>query len=476
MACRENKICARIYIEISGKLASPLLTGSGEEELTDMDLLMTENGIPLISGSTLAGSLRSFVEKKSGVQEAEDLFGTSGWGIYVEKQKQPEEIEYQSRVMIYDTLLTEAYVTRRDGVRLDEYKTSECGQKYDMQVVETGAGYFMRLEIVIRERQVKVSGGIEEAIETDLNRVKRCIDGIALGDLTLGAKVSRGFGRLEVGEAGYWIFRMDDEKDFYNWLDWNWDTMSAIESGNKWDLKSVGITATSSMHCLSIPLKIRNTLLVRQYSASPWKESDNRGNCLVSGYGQLMLHNGTAVIPGSTWTGALRSYLAVRINEYMGYGSWGKAQEALDSYFGTWTQGIGTEERIASRLVIGESEIKGGYLQPAVRTSVDRFTGGASKGALFDEAFWVQGNVDLEIRWSEDRWEKDEQDVLLGLLSWAVYGLQNGLLAVGGETGIGRGIFEPAGAVRLDSFELTQTGDYLKAAAEWCRRLKEAEA
>lgn len=476
MTDRENKICARIFIEILGKLASPLLTGSGEDEFTDMDLLMTENGIPLLSGSTLAGSLRSFMEKKSGVQETDDLFGTSGWGISAEKQRQPEEIEYQSRIFVYDTLLKDAYVTRRDGVRLDEYKTSGEGQKYDMQVVETGAGYRMRLEIVVREMQVQAAGGIKEAIESDLRRVKLCIDGLAWGDITLGARSSRGFGRLEVCEAGYQIFRMDQEKDFYNWLDWNWDIKSAVNLENKWDLKSKNTVYEHRMHCLRIPLKIKNTLLVRQYSASAWGDFPGGRNCLTAGYGQLTLHNGIAVIPGSTWAGAIRSYLAARINEYMGYSGWQKAQEALDFYFGTWNQEIEAEERKHSQLVIGETAIKGGHVQSAARTSIDRFTGGALNGALFDEDFWVKGTVDLEIRWSDDNWKDEEECVLLGLLLWAIYGLQNGLLAVGGETGVGRGIFESAGVVYLDNREFTQQGEYLKAAAEWCRRLKEAEA
>ena len=39
---------------------------------------------------------------------------------------------------------------------------------------------------------------------------------------------------------------------------------------------------------------------------------------------------------------------------------------------------------------------------------------------------------------------------MLGLLLLAIKDLQNGYLAVGGETGIGRGIFKKSGEVLLD--------------------------
>ena len=470
MVKRGNRIRLRIYIGISGELSSPLLIGSGKEEQTDMDVLMTHDKVPYIPGSALAGVLRNYIENHMGGQEADNLFGTSGWGISLDNREQPEGIEYQSRILVYDTLLYNAYVTRRDGVRLDEYKTSEERKKYDMQVVEDGARFLIRLEIIVREHQVEALGGLDKAIQHDLRQVEFFINGIAKGNLRLGARSSRGFGRLKDHEAGYWIFQMDNREDFLTWL--HWDSNSVLDSGTKFDLEKTAIDTKDSMHCLVIPLKIKNTILVRQYNAWAWGGTQGDGNFQTADYGQITLYDGNAVIPGSTWSGAIRSYVASRVNEFLGFSGWQRAQEALDCFFGTWSQDTSIKDRRASRVIFEETKIKGGHGQPAARNAIDRFTGGTGEGKLYKEIFWVKGSVDLEIRWSDYGFNEMEQKILCGLLLWAVYGLWNGLLSVGGETGVGRGIFEPAGAVCLDSHEIRHPQPYLRAAVEWCRGLK----
>ena len=58
---------------------------------------------------------------------------------------------------------------------------------------------------------------------------------------------------------------------------------------------------------------------------------------------------------------------------------------------------------------------------------------------------------------------------ILGLLLLAVKDLQNGLLAVGGQTAIGRGIFEKQGPIVIDGKEGIEDavlGDLLKNMAE----------
>ena len=86
MVKRGNRIRLRIYIGISGELSSPLLIGSGKEEQTDMDVLMTHDKVPYIPGSALAGVLRNYIENHMGGQEADNLFGTSGWGISLDNR------------------------------------------------------------------------------------------------------------------------------------------------------------------------------------------------------------------------------------------------------------------------------------------------------------------------------------------------------------------------------------------------------
>lgn len=468
---KENKICARICMEIRGSLDSPLLIGSGENEHTDLDILKTSDGIPFVPGSALAGSLRSYLEANMGVEDAEALFGTLGWGLRTEENRrtQKETQEYQSRIFVYDTLLKNTYVTVRDGVRLDEYKTSEENAKYDMQAVENGAEFEVRLEIIIRDKEEKKNGDLEGALKCDLSRLRCCVCGMESGNLRLGARSRRGFGKLKLNQVRYRIFRMDQVTDFETWLDWDWQSASAFAEENEWDLNKLG-GVSGEEHCMRIPLRIKNTILIRQYETDTWGKSHKAGEVQAADYGQITLLDGSAVIPGSTWAGAIRSYLAGLMKEFGQLDSWEEAQETLEPFFGTWGA---HDEKIASRVIFDETKIKGGHRMLMVRNAIDRFTGGSAKGALFSEMLWAGGKAELEIRWSERELKETEHQVLCGLLLWAAYGLKNGLLAVGGETGVGRGIFQEEGAVCLDGCKIEDTGKYLRAAAGWCRHLKE---
>ena len=93
-----------------------------------------------------------------------------------------------------------------------------------------------------------------------------------------------------------------------------------------------------SIHCLVIPLKIKNIILVRQYNAWEWKNPQGDGNLQTADHGQLPLYDGSAIIPGSTWSRAIRSYVASRVNEFLEFSGWQRTQEALDCFFGTWSQ------------------------------------------------------------------------------------------------------------------------------------------
>ena len=181
------------------------------------------------------------------------------------------------------------------------------------------------------------------------------------------------------------------------------------------------------------------------------------------------------MIPGSTWAGAVRSYIADLARQIGGFGSWEETQKALEPFWGTWSTGRTRNALRASRLVFEETKISEGHSLPVYRTAVDRFTGGAARGALFGETLWAGGNVRLTIRWQEQGLDELEKKALPGMLLWAAQGLGSGLLTVGGESGVGRGIFEAAKSVLLDGEPVEKEEAYLQAAARWCRRQKEVQ-
>lgn len=75
------------------------------------------------------------------------------------------------------------------------------------------------------------------------------------------------------------------------------------------------------------------------------------------------------------------------------------------------------------------------------------------------------------------RWKKDEKEdgIICGMLLWAVLDLLAGILPIGGETAIGRGIFYKQDAespdIRMDGEILDEQKkeECMQAAAVWCK-------
>ena len=186
-------------------------------------------------------------------------------------------------------------------------------------------------------------------------------------------------------------------------------------------------------------LRISGTLLVRTYAVAFTRTED------IPDYGQMTVggHGKQAVIPGSSWAGAFRSHLVKTVQELLRQPDWKEAQKILNPLFGTWGDTeMRNQELHASGLIFEETVIDGGHGLPVARIAVDRFTGGTVQGALYEEIPWTGGEIILPIRWRKNGLNLTD-DEICGLLLWAVKDLQAGILAVGGETSVGRGIFEP---------------------------------
>lgn len=476
MSTEENKICGRLCMLVKGSLCSPLLIGSGEEEKTNMDMLVTKGGKPFIPGSAMAGVLRNYMEEC----DAKDMFGDSGWTNEQEGELSSDAPlpDYQSRVFVYDSVLENGRLVSRDGIRLKEDKTCELTSKYDMQAVEPGAKFVLRLEVLVREREKEKYKGVSEAFRHDLELLKECLYGMKNGSLRLGAKTTRGFGAVDVTGVVYRTFFMENKEEFKQWLDWDWNREKGFEQGRVVELDKLQPRHLVKEHCLKVPLKITNTILVRKYNMfadEKTGEKTDKKKTHGEDYGQLALNDGTAVLPGSSIAGAVRSYVAELVQGIGELSDWHEAQRALEPFFGTWQeeQRKAQEPSIASRICFDETYINGGERLFIVRNAVDRFTGGSAASALYEESVWAGGNVELKFRWRESGLLEQEKKALIGMLLWAVFGLQNGFLPLGGETGVGRGIFESAGNVTLDDKPVEDEERYLMAAAGWCRCLKE---
>lgn len=464
-----NKICGRICVELTGYLASPLSVGSGEQEETDADVILNIEGKPFIPGSALAGVLQDY-DRKLGIQEESGrLFGM------LKNGNPGTDSDRQSRIFCYDVRLKNAETGIRDGVKLDEHKTPDAKSKYEMQIIERNAAFRMRIEILERAEQLKGKRDIREVWDADMSCIRRWVRGFSAGELRIGAKSNRGFGKLKIDDVKVKTFNMEQRDTYLSWLEWDWDNEDAFEQAEsvdveEWKKESEG---QCTEHFLEVSLCIPYTMLIRTYNTAFAKKDGmpDYEMLTVGGKGEQ------AVIPGSSIAGAFRSHIAKIVQKIAHVQSWSEAQKKLEPFFGTWTLESEREaELCASRIIFEEMVVDGGHGLPLSRNAIDRFTGGTVEGALYEAVPWVGGTAKLHIRWKKDNEGEQADKEICGMLLWAILDLQSGILPIGGETAVGRGIFcepdEDAAGIFLDGNPLSEMEkkEYMQMAAQWCRK------
>lgn len=157
--------------------------------------------------------------------------------------------------------------------------------------------------------------------------------------------------------------------------------------------------------------------------------------------------HGVPVIPGSSLAGAMHHRIKTILNELVQDGI--ELPKDIGDIMNLSFGYVKDTQACASNIIISEAEIEGAKPMTMIRTGVSRFESGVKDGALYKERTYVDGKVNLrlQIRRSAD---PEEEKWILGILLLALKDLQNGYLAVGGQTAIGRGVFSENGPLLID--------------------------
>ena len=250
----------------------------------------------------------------------------------------------QSRIFVYDARIGQAEVGIRDGVKLNEDKTASHMGKYELQFVERNAPIKIRIEMIEREdcfekAKSEITGRerteeIEQVWDRERQWIYLWLKGFESGELRLGARSRRGFGKIAIDHARIKAFDMRKSDSYKEWLDWDWEQADAFEGAGSEtirieDLEQAG--GAGREHCLEVLLRISGTLLVRTYAVAFTRTED------IPDYGQMTVggHGKQAVIPGSSWAGAFRSHLVKTVQELLRQPDWKEAQKILNPLFGT---------------------------------------------------------------------------------------------------------------------------------------------
>lgn len=398
---RIHQIIRRRYVFIKVNAISPISISNGENENTDSDIITNGKGEYFIPGSSMAGAFRNYL----GIPKDKDCI----YGFSKSKDGRMSSIFISDLYFSNDKQITKSV---RDGVALSMEKTVE--NKFDMEVLEPGISGVIRLEIVERDGD-----------KYDFDKsVTQIISGLNSGEIRLGANKNRGFGRFEVTGIAERSFDKNNKKD---WIDFCRDGIDDLvdtdyEPYKLW-IEGKIVDSGKYVKCTQ-SLILRGGISIRRYSAKPGKADYEH-----------ITSNGKPVIPGTSWNGAIRSD-AVRILKSLGIKD---SKTLLEKWFGHVRIGVKEDKARQSTVIFSESVIEGARPVPMTRNRINRFTGGTKEGALYSEIAYFDGKTTLEFLVRKD--EESCYKALIGILWLVLKDISKGYVAVGGQAGIGRGIF-----------------------------------
>lgn len=397
----------KIYYLIEIETNSPLSIGNGIDDLTDSDLLKDADGNPFIPATALAGVMLHYLN-----EDEQKIFTPK---INTEGR----DINIISPYFISDaTLIKSTGTSIRDGIKLDENKITIKGNKYNVEILEAGSVFTFRIEITVRDN---------DDSEKMKEIIYKLLANINDGNILVGAKTSRGFGRIKINN----IY----EKEF------NQENLPELVKFNKFNKdeyikKEINYSNTDDIYdTITVNLKQLGGLNIRSYSARKG-DVDYRS----------ILSNGIPVVPGTSWSGLIRRQANYYNSEMYKQGF---DQCNLDDWFGYVHESAGRDipSAKASSIIVEESKIKNAKQFRLTRNKIDRFSGGSSDSALYSEEIVFNGNTNLTVKIKKNLDGKND-DYILGLLALTIKDIANGLIAVGGQTSIGRGIFKVTGITK----------------------------
>ncbi|MEG4496160.1 RAMP superfamily CRISPR-associated protein [Microcoleus sp. F10-C6] len=421
----QHPIAKRIIVRGTLILDTPTCLGSGDAESpTDIALLRDSvSDCALLTGASIAGALRNYLREYQHGYGVEEQKGDRATRLFGGTRRDPDG--EQSPLIINDSISsTIPTVELRDGVEIElTTGTAKPGHKYDLELLAAGTEFTLSFELLIEKNKAQTE---QQALINDLALALRGLEQYETG---IGMKKRRGFGRCHVKEWQVWNFNLEYASDRTSWLNFeHWHTgLFADRETYSSIATALGVSLENEndkrdRFLIHAEFKLLGSLLIRS-----GQDSTGRAPDVV----HLKSHrpdqsDSVPVLSGTSLAGVLR-HRAERIVNTLGGNS-----TLVKDLFGF----VEEKEAKSSRLVVHEKVIEKANELVQNRIAIDRFTGGAYHGALFDEQPIFGGDetivtIELELR----KPEKHE----IGLLLLLLKDLWTSDLPVGGESSIGRG-------------------------------------
>lgn len=439
---------ARVVLEAE----TPLAVGSGDDSIITDALVATDvNGLPYIPGTGIAGVVRAMI----GQDKANAFFGfgnrndDKGEGsriIFSEAKMLNSEGEVMDGLLDAKALsddLIQYYFTLpiRQHVRINAKGTTDQGGKFDEQVVYAGTRFCFEMEMV--------GNG------NDYNLFEMALTQVHDQAFRLGGGTRNGFGKMSVVKAETKVRKLNlaVENELAEYL----GKPSALNS-DYWRTHGESFTpGVFSPRWTTYPLELMPVSFFHVGSGFGDEDVDMtpvKAQRVDWNSGKGVMQSNLVLIPATSIKGALAHRTAFHWNRlkhcYAGGPDTltGDDNPAVRLLFGFENQHTRTQRRgnvMISDIIASPASDKVIY-----HVKIDRFTGGASKGALFSEkSTYGAGNTyrtTISIASKEECCSTEEERDIYGTAVdsfWcAVDDLCNGRLALGGATSKGNGIFK----------------------------------
>lgn len=440
---KSRQICERWLIEGDLVLQTPTHLGNGDSDgIVDMPLLLDEaTGKALLPGTSLAGALRNYVyERRHGFgvrlnRDGRRIFDNAIESLFGAEKGNDDGA--QSALVIDDAVGETPKVELRDGVRIDPVtRTAKIdfengkprGYKYDLQLLEAGTTFPLRIELLIGQN-------------TDSQEVRQllalALHGLATGEIAIGMRKRRGFGECRVATWRVRQYDLKQSSDLLAWLaseypNWGYKPTQPLKTGNDIaELLGVSLARAEdkrSVCVIQATFALNGSLLIR----AGFGEQD-RGPDTVHLHSKQANGTRRPVLSGTSLAGALR-HRAERIMRTIANSS--RIPSMIDEMFGPADITYGKQLARSSRLIVKETIIENPVNLVQNRIRIDRFTGSVHGTGLFNEQP-VFGKDDTLI--TVDLTLRNPTDAEIGLLLLVLKDLWTGDLPLGGEVSIGRG-------------------------------------
>lgn len=436
----------RFLAKITLQSKTSLKVSSGQSDFfTDSPIQKDVNGLPIILGTSITGALRDKFRKVL-VHKENEIFGfqdnkkNDGKGsdlivsnaLLCDKDNNViEGIGFEKNGFIENYL----QLPLRDHAAIDSKGVTKKGAKFDEEVIYKGSRFTFELELI--------SDGLSHE---EWNNI---LYSILEDNFRLGGGTTKGFGSFESVKIQTRVFNLEVESDLNEYIN---KSSSLKDKKFNWkDFKKDDDNLHKNIYTKYI-LQIKPDDFFMFGSGFGDKDSDNtpkKEKIVVWGNNIGKFTDEIVLIPASSIKGAIAHRTAFYYNKKMlelgnDHTKVGENNEAVKVIFGHKKELASykkTELGQKGKILISDC-FKENIAQTKTfdHVSIDRFTGGAIDGALFQEKT-VAKNGDDDWHEIEILLEKSIQEDELKAFETALKDITTGMLPLGGATTKGHGVF-----------------------------------